>query len=73
MRKIPAAFYYDYVDRELPAPPVLKRLGSSVWIDTNDPRLADLVADAQFYADEDGPDKNWYTRAAKSLLRALGR
>ena len=68
--KIPAAFYNDYVDRELAAPPVQKRVGFSLWIDRDHPSFIDLVEDAKFYADHDGPTTDWYTRAARRLLKA---
>jgi hypothetical protein len=56
--EIPRAFYDDHVERDLPAPakiwgkPMVKRY----VICRDDPSLPELINDAQYYADPNGPD-----------------
>lgn len=52
---IPARFYDDHSERDLPTPVALNRSGTKVTIDLNDPATPELLADALHYADRDGP------------------
>jgi len=45
--KIPAMFYLDRVDRVLPSPAEIRSTKRNVWIDLNDRRTAELLADAE--------------------------
>ena len=54
---VPAKFYDDHGDRDLPTPAEVRRAGSRVYIDRNDPAIPALLSDAKFYADPWGPDE----------------
>jgi hypothetical protein len=56
MIAVPAKFYDDHGERGLPTPEEIRRSGSRVWIRTDDPAIPELLSDARFYADRDGPD-----------------
>lgn len=72
MQRIPRTFYDDHVlGRDLPAPPIIKEDRRHYWIDTLDANMAELIDDARFYADPDGPEGTWIKRAAVALLSAL--
>lgn len=70
--RIPRAFYDDHNERGLPAPDPVRETTRHVWIDPADPDFQELVDDAEFYADPDGPDlvPN-LKRAAKAMLRSI--
>jgi len=50
--RIPKRFYQDHVERDLPAPAVVKSTNLHYWIDLDDASIADLMSDAEFYKDE---------------------
>jgi len=53
MIKIPKRFYDDHVERNLPAPPVLKETKAHYWIsDEMTPELVELYSDARYYGDD---------------------
>lgn len=55
---VPAKFYDDHGDRELPTPNEVRRAGNKVWIDgTDSEAVSELLSDAEFYADPYGPDE----------------
>jgi hypothetical protein len=72
---IPKGFYDDHtVGRDLPAPPIIKKTSRHYQIDGDHPDMAELVADAEFYADPWGPDQAPHVvLAAIAMLRALKR
>lgn len=53
--KVPAYFFDDYDVRELPTPRVVSRNSRTVTVAVNDLNLAELLNDAEHYADRDGP------------------
>jgi len=81
--KIPAYFYIDHDQRALPTPEAIKVSGASnygfryVWISKDDPALSELIDDAEFYADRNGPSTSMDGRpckiknSAKALLKSL--
>lgn len=70
--RIPRAFYDDHNERDLPAPDPVRETTRHVWIDPADPDFQELVDDAEFYADPDGPDLVPHLkRAAKAMLRSI--
>ena len=71
--KLPRRFFDDHVERELPAPTVVRQTQRHVWIRQDDPNLPELVNDADFHADGLAPDCLWISLAARALLRALER
>jgi hypothetical protein len=54
--RIPRRFYDDHRDRELDTPVAVKATKRHVWIDLNDGHVPELISDAAYYADENGPD-----------------
>jgi hypothetical protein len=72
---IPKRFYDDHVERDLPAPPVLYTTARLYVIAGDDPTLAELLDDARFYADADGPDEQprGLKTAARALLHAVAK
>ncbi len=47
---VPAIFYDDHMERELPTPVERVRTGNLVWVRLNDRDLAELLNDAEYYA-----------------------
>ena len=71
--KLPRRFFDDHVERELPAPTVVKQNRRYVWIRAADPRLPELVNDADFHSTGLIPECVGISLAARALLRALER
>lgn len=53
--RIPTAFYDDHTQRDLPAPPVMWKTTRHYVIDADHPDASELLEDAEFYSDVDGP------------------
>jgi hypothetical protein len=73
-KRIPAGFYYDHVDRDLAAPPIIKVVGKSVVIDTDHEDFAELIEDAQHYAEDTAgwhEDAKRYVYMARRLLMVV--
>lgn len=73
VKRIPAGFYDDHCERDLDAPPAVKRNKTAVWIDTDDPAFGELLSDAKWYASLK-PEGDWDRRPimmARSLIRSL--
>ena len=49
--KIPKRFYEDHVERDLPAPQILKETNQHFFIDFHSEHLMELLSDASYYAD----------------------
>lgn len=49
--KIPKTFYDDHRDRDLPAPPVLRKLARHYVVDAAHPDARELLNDATHYSD----------------------
>lgn len=74
--KLPATFFNDYEERELPTPNVVRRSSRFVWIKLDDGALSDLLQDARWYASEDvdlDSDALWVRRAARTLLASFNK
>ncbi|WP_415907114.1 hypothetical protein [Oleiharenicola sp. Vm1] len=48
-------FLRDHADRELPTPAIVREDRRRAWLSIDDPHLDELLSDADFYADPDGP------------------
>jgi hypothetical protein len=60
--KVPAYFYMDHMERELPTPNALGSGKTYFWIALNDPATPELLDDARYYCDPYGPgagDRNY--------------
>lgn len=71
--RIPRRFFIDHMERDLPTPKIIKQIGRSITICSDDPALPELIDDAKYYADVNGPDAApaGLKGAAKALLKAL--
>ena len=71
---LPAYFFDDHDERELPTPRVLHRTARTVTVAANDPNLAELLNDAGHYA---APDMHWASEyrglvaSARATVRAI--
>lgn len=74
---VPATFYDDHAERDLPTPVEVRRAGSRVYIRADDPAIESLRRDAAFYADPRCMDASYCPRSiiesAKRTLSALAR
>jgi hypothetical protein len=69
--RIPKKFYDDHVERDLPAPEIIRSTASHYWIENTDPAMAELTDDANHYAN-DGTDADaWIVFAARALVKAI--
>jgi hypothetical protein len=68
--RIPRRFFDDHDTRGLSAPVVHHATSHHYWIDARDGAIADLISDAQFYADPAAQDHDF---GARALLRALDK
>jgi len=77
MIRVNRFFYDDHIERELPAPPVLRENRTHYWIDPTHHDAAELLSDADYYADAEGFDfEAWddgrrIVNGAKQTRRAL--
>lgn len=55
MVRVPAKFFVDHMERELPTPKDLGGGKTYVWIALNDPATDELLDDARYYSDPYGP------------------
>ena len=76
--KITKKFYEDHIMRDLPAPPVVKKTKSHIWIDATSEHLSELLDDADYYADpesygraEFGSHLAALIKSAKATKRAI--
>ena len=49
--RIPKTFYQDHVDRDLPAPPIVRETKRHYWIDATSEHLEELLSDASHHGD----------------------
>lgn len=49
--KITKCFYQDHVERDLPAPAIVRETKRHYFIDANSEHLSELLSDAEYYAD----------------------
>jgi hypothetical protein len=48
--RVPRKFYHDHVERDLPAPGVLRRTKHHYFIDALSPYLEEFLSDAEYYS-----------------------
>lgn len=72
--KITKRFYIDHVERDLPAPDIIRETKRHLYIDaTENEKMKELRADAEFYA-EPNVDGCWeLVYSARALLKVIGR
>jgi hypothetical protein len=62
------------MERDLPSPVIVRSTKSHYFIRADDPEIAELVSDAEHYADSSATDcEPWLKLAARGLLNALGK
>ena len=49
--RIPKTFYQDHVDRDLPAPPIVRETKRHYWIDATSEHVDELLSDASHHGD----------------------
>jgi hypothetical protein len=71
--RIPTRFFNDHSERDLPTPQIIGHKSGGYLICSDDPALPELIDDAKYYADVNGPDAApaGLKGAAKALLKAL--
>jgi len=74
--KVPARFYQDHTDRsntpELLVDAVIKDSGSYLFVELNDDQIANLLSDAEYYADGvDYPELRGLQKSAKATVKAI--
>ncbi len=73
--RLPRMFFDDHVERDLPAPEVVRENSRSVWVIPEGDGWEDLIGDAWHYSDpRDGwaDDSTRFCYAAQRLLKAAG-
>ena len=72
--RIPKRFFDDHAERDLDTPAIVRETKAHYFISADDPFVAELRDDAEFYAAEHGPDllPPGLKAAARALLTALG-
>jgi hypothetical protein len=73
--RLPRKFYDDHAERDLPTPIAIRSNSQSVWVDSIDANLSELLNDAEYYADKDMrsgfcQDSREWCYAAERLLNA---
>lgn len=71
---LPATFYWDHVERDLPGGIVLTKSKSKVKVEVTDEELAEILSDARYYASDGrymGPNFRGVTASAKATVRAI--
>lgn len=72
LTRIPRTFYDDHVNRELPAPPVVRKTKTHYWIDADHEHAEELADDAEVQIDiAEGPEYLGLRSSARATLRAL--
>ena len=54
--RIPKRFFDDHAERDLDTPAIVKETKTHYFVRADDPFVAELRDDAEFYADDHGPD-----------------
>lgn len=72
---LPATFWTDHVDRDLPCGAIVSSNGRSVTVECTPAELSELESDARYYASSGGPDMvdRSITRSAKATIAAIER
>ena len=74
--KIPQRFYTDHIERDLEAPEIVKATASHFYIRKDSPHLAELLDDAEHYANGgistyDFPELFGLVSSARATARAI--
>lgn len=72
--RLPKAFFDDHDERGLPSPEIVKTTKPHYWVRPDDPVLPELLSDAEFYCDPNGPDAEGLgglKRSAKATVKAI--
>ena len=71
--RIPERFYTDHLERDLDTPEDIGDNARYAVVRSDDPALAELLNDAEFYAHPFGPDAGpkGVTMSAKATVRAI--
>ena len=68
--RIPKTFYADHVERDLPAPEIVRSTKRHYWIDGGSEHLAELLGDAEYYSDPACYDFEFGSGLAALILSA---
>ena len=68
---IPAAFFWDHEERDLPTPSVISTKGKRLVVCADDPAMPELLSDARYYAEDGNDAPFWLKRAAVALLKSI--
>ena len=71
--KIPRMFVDDHAERDLDTPEIVQFSKTHYWIKRDDPAVDELLSDANWHADPDGPGVSYpgLRVAARALIRAM--
>lgn len=70
--RLPTVFFDDHLARELPTPEVLVRTRTHVYVWPTDIHLGELLSDAEYYADPNGPDMSLgFKSSARATANAI--
>ena len=70
--KIPRLFYNDHVERDLPAPTVIRENKTHYWISLDGKHIDEFLSDADYYSSYEGMGKEYYgiVASARATIRA---
>jgi len=71
--RIPKRFLNDHLERDLPAPAIVRETKSHCFIDPRDPAIGELANDAGHYADGLDEAPLGIVLSARATLRAIQR
>lgn len=71
--KLPSRFFVDHMERDLDTPVVVKETQTHVWVNLDDPAMAELESDAEYYSDHTGFDRAYFglCASARATLNAI--
>ena len=69
MIRVNRLFYDDHIERELPAPPVLRENRTHYWIDPRHHDAAELLSDADYYDEVEGFDRRFKPYTLRRLKK----
>lgn len=73
---LPMIFYQDHIERDLPGGEwITSSNNARALIRCTSDELDEIMNDAQYYADKDGPDdvQKWLKDSAKRTVRAIAK
>jgi hypothetical protein len=71
--RLPATFYYDHQDRDLPTPYPVHTTKRHVYVAADDADLLELLSDARHYASDQGwdPSLRGLQASARATIKAI--